>query len=80
MGKLMPKTKEDTEFDRWWKDWVSRRSVSRVLVDPRIPGKKPGADVENAADASPHNLAPEPDTAPAITQRRNTEAAASAYM
>jgi hypothetical protein len=32
MDNLMLKTRENTEFDRWWKDWISKRTQNPVLV------------------------------------------------
>jgi hypothetical protein len=72
MGKLMPKTKGHAEFDRWWKDWISKSTQNRDVLEPRASGKKPGAGVEHTADARPGNLAHEPDAAPeshAVTQQ-----------
>jgi hypothetical protein len=68
MDKLMLKTKEHTEFDRWWKDWISKCTQNRLLVEPRSSGEKPGADVQRGADAWPGNLAHEPDAASGLTQ------------
>jgi hypothetical protein len=58
MGKLMLRTKGDAEFDRWWKDWASKRTQNRVVVEPRASSKKPGADVERTANEEPGQSGP----------------------
>jgi hypothetical protein len=62
MGKLMLKTKEYTEFDRWWKDWLSKCAQNRVAAESRT-AKKPDADAERAADSWPPKLANKSDDA-----------------
>lgn len=47
------KTKEHTEFDRWWKDWISRRTQDRVFAETRTPATKAISDIEQSADGSP---------------------------
>jgi hypothetical protein len=61
----MMKTEGHAEFDRWWSAWLSRLALNRVVVEPRVSGKKPGADVKRTADAGPGDLALESDAAPA---------------
>ena len=53
MDNLMLKTRENTEFDRWWKDWISKRTQNPVSVEPRPSGKNLGSDVEGTAHAWP---------------------------
>jgi hypothetical protein len=53
MGNLMLKTRENAEFDRWWKDWISKRTRKSVLVEPRASGKNLDGDVERIAHAWP---------------------------
>ena len=58
----MLKTKQYTEFDRWWKDWMSKCAQNRVAAESRT-AKKPVAETERAAEAWPGNLANKPDDA-----------------
>jgi hypothetical protein len=53
-GTSMPRTKENEEFDKWWKQWISTRAQGRIWVKPPS-GKMPGADIERTADADPGN-------------------------
>ena len=62
MGKLMLNTKTYTEFERWWKEWMSKCAQNRVAAE-RSTAKKPGAGVERGADSWPGNLANKPDDA-----------------
>lgn len=63
IGKLMRTIKGHVEFHKWWNDWISKRTQTRVLVEARPSGKKTGTDVERTADTGPSNLAHEPDAA-----------------
>jgi hypothetical protein len=59
----MLKTKGHAEFERWWKEWVSRRTQTRIVDEPRPSGKKLELDIERTTDAASCNLAHEPDAA-----------------
>jgi hypothetical protein len=47
------KTKEHTEFDRWWTDWISRRTQVRVFAETRTTATKAISGIEQSADGSP---------------------------
>jgi hypothetical protein len=54
----MRRTKGHPEFDRWWKDWIAKRTQTHVLVEPRSSGMNLCANLERTTDADPCNLAP----------------------
>jgi hypothetical protein len=54
----MPNTRENTEFNRWWRDWISKRAQKPVLVETQASSKRFGAVVERS---SAGDLVPETD-------------------
>jgi hypothetical protein len=57
----MRRARERTEFDRWWKDWILRRTQSRVVGEIQPSGKNGGTDLERSTDARPCNSGDLPD-------------------
>jgi hypothetical protein len=50
IGTFMPCAKGHSEFDSWWKNWISKVTQNRFVVEPQGRGNEPGSDVKRTAD------------------------------
>jgi hypothetical protein len=47
----MPRTKRNTEFDKWWKEWSSKFTQDHLTGERRVPVNELDHDVERTAGA-----------------------------
>jgi hypothetical protein len=50
LRKFMLKAKENEEFDKWWRHWISTLAQSRIVVKHPASGNKSGEDSERTAN------------------------------
>jgi hypothetical protein len=57
LRKFMLRAKENEEFDKWWKHWISTLAQSRTVVKHQVSENKSGDDLERTANGTQKSAA-----------------------